>query len=296
MVTFSCIAYAVRTASNSTPNPIKLSHAQQLVAASFGYNSLAALQASNYESEAYDEAKHFVLDTALLSSRAQELKLPHALDELELLIQSAINERIASARFYSPEMMLDEFVRSKLEHFVLNHDETSGAMAMTNNDGIDEIYLPFDELVMSELPLPGESLALEFDGHISMVPDTERPYSGHHIDVTGRVILERVGRVCIAEPIFEVNAKLDFGWGDEDIPPKVPLSQALAEELGIELSEAEELVDAEPLAVESNDDLVYRYTYDFSLFASPAVAKKLIAKHGSLQIDVPPWFFDRVRH
>lgn len=297
MVTISCIAYAVRAASNSIPNPIKLSHAQQLVAASFGYKSLAAYQASSDESETLDEAKHFVLDTALLNSRAQELKLPHEFTELELLLQTAINERLPSAQFYSSEMKLDNYVRNKMDHFVLNHGETSGAMAMTNNDGIDEIYLPFDDVVISELPPPGETSVLEFEGHVSMVPDTERPYSGHKVDVEGRVILDRVGRVCIAEPVFEISAQLNYDWGNEDEPPTVSLAQALADELGLELSEAEQLVDAaEPIADESNDGLVYRYTYDFSLYASPAVAQKLIAKHGSLQIDVPSWFFDRVRH
>lgn len=72
------------------------------------------------------------------------------------------------------------------------------------------------------------------------------------------------------------------------------LAQALADELGLDISEAKDLVDAEVLADKSDDGLVYRYVYDFSLYVSPTVAKKLMAKYRRLQVEVPSWFFDRV--
>lgn len=204
MVTISCIAYAVRTASDSTSHPVKLSHAQQLVAAAFGYKSLAAYQASKEESAALDEAAHFVLDGQLLFSRSLELKLPHEFTELALLLQTAFKERLPTARLHSSEMELDGYVRDLVQNLVLNHGDTSSAMAMTNNDGIDEIYLPFDDVSLAELPPPGETMGVEFDGHVSMTLDIERPYSGHKIDVKARLILERKGRVYISEPICEV--------------------------------------------------------------------------------------------
>ena len=43
----SGIAYAIRSDSAQSPHPIKLSHAQQCVAAALGYKSLASLQASD---------------------------------------------------------------------------------------------------------------------------------------------------------------------------------------------------------------------------------------------------------
>lgn len=296
MVTISAIAYAVRTASESTPHPIKLSQAQQLVAAAFGYKSLAAYQASKEESKDLDDAAHFILDIELLSRRAQELKLPHMACEMAALLQNAFKERLPAAQLHPSEITLDGYVRDLVQNAILNHWGTNGAMAMTNNDGIDEIYLPFNEVVLADLPPPGDVLDEEFIGHVTMTVDTERPYCGHKIDVEARLVIERKGRVCIAEPACEViSAKLNWGGDDsEDNPPTVSLAQALADELDLELSEAEELVDAEPLDDQSDDGIVYRYVYDFSDYASPAVAKKLMAKYGDLQIEVPAWFFDRV--
>lgn len=297
MVTISCIAYAVRTASNSTTNPVKLNHAQQLVAAALGYKSLAAYQAAKNESKSLDEASHFVLDDQLLVTRSQELNLPHKASELEFLLQAAFQERLPSARLHPSELAMDDYIRDLVQRFALNHGDTVSAMAMTNNDGIDEIYLPFDDLIMGRLPPLGEVVEMECDGHISMTPDIERPYSGHKIDVKVRLILERKGKVCIAEPFCEISAQLNYDWArDEDEIPTVSLAKALADELGLEVSEVEGMIDAEPLADESDDGLLYRYVYDFTEYASPEVAKKLMAKYGSLQVEVPSWFFDRVNH
>ena len=91
---------------------------------------------------------------------------------------------------------------------------------------------------------------------------------------------------------------LDWSWGadDDDEPPKVSLAKALSEETGLTVAEAEELVDAEAVANESDDGVVYEYVFDFSGFASPATAAKLQSKYGSLQVEVFPSFFDRVAH
>lgn len=296
MVTISAIAYAVRTASEATSHPLKLSHAQQLVAAALGYRSLAAYQASPGEAEALNDAAHFVLDDQLLVARAQELRLPNVVDGLTSLLHTAFEERLPSAQIHASSAALDAYVRDIVQEVVLTHGNTASATAMTNSNGIREIYLPFDDVVLHDLPL-GEVLREDFVGHVSMEVDTERPYHGHKIDVEARLVLERKGRACIAEPICEVvSAKLNYGWNaeDEDDVPTVSLAQALADELGLELAEAEELVDAEAMADESDDGLLYRYIYDFRDHASPTVAEKLIAKYGSLEVEVPAWFFDRV--
>lgn len=300
MVTISSIAYALRTASASTSNPIKLSQAQQLVAAAFGYKSLAAYQASAEESQDLDEAAHFVLQTQLLQIRSKDLALPHTLDNLVVLLEEAFRERHSAATLYKSDIELDGYVRDMVQAIVLNNENTASALAMTNNDGIDEIYLPFDDIVIADLPL-ADVLDMEFDGHVTVVPDIDRPYSGHKVDVRTRLIIERKGRACIAEPACEViYSHLSYKWnGDEDDDSeedrsKVSLAQALADELGIDLVDAEELVDSDFLTDDSDDGLVYRYVYDFD-GAPAAIAAKLMAKYGTLQVEVPSWFFDRVR-
>ena len=88
-------------------------------------------------------------------------------------------------------------------------------MAETNNDGVDEVYLPV-EISLDAVPPRGEVLTLSFDGHVAMALDTERPYTGHRIDVTGMLILERFGQQLYADPVIELErASLDTAWADE---------------------------------------------------------------------------------
>lgn len=297
-VGISSLAYAVRKASESTPQPLKHGHAQQLVAAALGYNTLAAHQAAvaeGAESEHLDAAAHAVLDEDLIVERAAELQLPQPEDALVELVRAAFKSELPGTRLHRNDDALADALRDYVDSTAYNHGETGSAMAATNNDGVQEIYLPLD-FTLAELPPLGEVLELEIDGHISMKPDIERPYSGHKIDVRGTLFFERVGRVAISEPEFHLeSAKLDYNWdGDADEPPKVPLAQALAEELGITPEEAEDLVDVEPHAIEGNDDMVFGYVFDFSEVVSPDLRAKLLAKHGSLQAQVSPSFFDRV--
>ena len=71
--------------------------------------------------------------------------------------------------------------------------------------------------------------------------------------------------------------------------------QALADEFGLTLEEAEELVDAEEHEIEGHDDAVYGYYFDFGQYASPAVAAKLMAKFGRLDnLRVDSNFFDQI--
>jgi hypothetical protein len=257
-VGISSLAYAVRKASETTPHPLKHGHASQLVAAALGYNTLAAHQAAvaeGAESEHLEAAAHAVLDEALLVHRAAELSLPQSEAALVDLVRGAFKTELPGTALHRHDDALSDALRDLLDGRAYNHDQTSSAMAATNNDGVAEIYLPLD-LTLAELPPRGEVFELEIEGHIAMKPDIERPYSGHKIDVRCSLFIERVGRVAIAEPEFRLEtAKLDYNWdGDRDEePPKVPLAQALAEELGISQDEAEELVDVEPLPIEGHD-------------------------------------------
>jgi len=171
-------------------------------------------------------------------------------------------------------------------------------VATTNNDGVDEVYIPLDEFNLDALPPLGQVLDEEIEGHVAMVVDPERPYSGHMIDVRVQFTVERKGKVSVGEPVCEVTHVMlrsdSFDEYEEENIPLVSLAQALADETGLSLSEADELVDAESLVDESDDGLVYGYIFDFSHDAPPAVARKLMRKYGSLSVRVPPSFFERV--
>lgn len=299
MVDIFSVAFAVRTASKSTSNPIQLSHAQQLAAAALGYKSLAAFQASPLEAPTLDDAAHFVLDGGLLADRARDLGLPHQIPQLAVLLQQAFAERLPGAHLHQSEGDLHNYITSLVDDVALNDDAVSGEMASTNGDSIDEVYIPVDDIELASLPPLGELLEMELEGHIAMGIDTERPYSGHKIEVQVHLAIERTGKVSIAEPVCEVvSAQLDWSWGadDEDGPPKVSLAQALADETGLTVAEAEELTDAEALPNESDDGMVYGYVFDFNGYATPSTAAKLEAKYGSLHVEVSPSFFEQVAH
>lgn len=231
-VGISSLAYAVRKASESTPQPLKHGHAQQLVAAALGYNSLAAYQAAvaeGAESEHLDAAAHAVLDEDLVVERAAELQLPQSEGAVVELVRAAFRSELPGAKLHRNDDALADAIRDYVDSTAYNHEKTGSEMAATNNDGVEEIYLPLD-MTLAELPPLGDVLELEIDGHISMRPDIERPYSGHKIDVRGTLVIERVGRVAIAELDFRVeSANLDYNWyGEDDGPPKVPLAQGQA--------------------------------------------------------------------
>ncbi|MDN7445650.1 hypothetical protein QZM64_41535 [Burkholderia cepacia] len=210
MPSLSSLAYALRVQSQANATPIVLGHAQQLIAAALGYNTLAAYQASPDEA-ALDDARHFVLDLDLVEQRAQELDVAVSAEQLGALLSSAFADQLPQARFHRSESALEDYIRDRLDHLVTNDAEAASQMAMTNSDGIGEVYLPFD-LSLADLPMdvPTE---IEVLGHIGMEQDLERPYSGHIIDIEASVSVERTGRVLIAEPdITVIEAKLNYDW------------------------------------------------------------------------------------
>lgn len=290
------IAHAVRVLSTPSPTPIKLSHAQQCVAAALGHRTLAACQASGEPAD-IGSATHAALDVDLLMQRSRDLGLPHDEAALFSLLVAAFGQKLPSTTVYRSVEALEDALRAMVQHVVLNHEDTSGAMAVTNNDGIGEIYLPFD-IDLDQLPTDGELVEVPIEGHITMEVDVERPYAGHRINVEARLTLSRLGRACLAATCSVQSARLDYNWGGDDehddAPPKVSLAEALAETLGLSLDDADELVDAEVHTIDGNDDMVYGYLFDFTSVASKAIARKIEKKHGSLSVRVPAHFFEQV--
>ena len=210
-VSLTSIAHALRVQSQANATPIILGHAQQLIAAALGYNTLAAYQASLEES-ALECARHFVLDLDLVHQRAHELGVIVSAEQLGALLRSTFAGQLPQARFHRSESALEDYIRDRLDHLVTNDAEAASQMAMTNGDGIGEVFLPFD-LSLANVPPPGEAIEIEVLGHIGMDQDLERPYSGHIIDIEASVSVERTGRVSIAEPdITVIEAKLNYDW------------------------------------------------------------------------------------
>jgi hypothetical protein len=294
------LAHSLRQNTAGSAAPIALSRGQQLICAALGHKSLAsyqAAQAAAHEPRDLDGVAHVLPDYRLLGQRAKELGVAIPATGLRQLVDQAFEERLSHAQLHDSYGSMVEELHDEMQEVVLSDDAVNGQMANANYDGVDEVYFePAQE--PAEAPL-SEPLSIAVSGQVTLGIDTERPYSGHQVMVKVGVTMQRLGRRCLGEPEIEVlAAALDQDWSDreDDEPrPRRSLAQALAEELNIDVVEAEQLTDAEPEALTGNsDEMTYSYLFDFTRHASPALAAKLMKLHGSLQLEVAPWFFDAV--
>lgn len=297
----SDLAHSVRKNSAAAAVPVPLGHAQQLVAAALGYKTFAAYQAAQataQEPASLTAVHHVVLDEDLLDQRAGELRVAPTPDRLHALIDAAFRERAPHTRIHASYAAFEDYLRQHVDQVVMEDDDVNSEMANANYDGVDEVYFDF-EVEFEKVPVGG-ALDIDLDGHVGLGIDTERPYAGHIVNVEGTLSVERLGHHCFGAVDCQVTkADLDTDWGDddhEDGPPVRSMSQAYADLLGLDLHEVGNLVDveAEPRDGHSGE-MVYSYILDFTDYASPEVARKILQHHASLRIEVGPDFFENVR-
>lgn len=81
----------------------------------------------------------------------------------------------------------------------------------------------------------------------------------------------RLGRRCFEVPEVEVlSADLDRDWRDDgDSAPVKTMAEALSEELGISVAEADELANAEPRELTGHSGESFSgYEFDFTRYAT----------------------------
>lgn len=298
-VGISNLAYSIRFSSESSANPIGLGHAQQLVAAVLGYNSFAAFQAAQKASQEppfLDSIKNIVCDGARVVARAEELGLKSR--ALYDLMHDAFKECLPDAKFHDDEDSLAEALSDEFKPIVIDHEDVNAEMASANFDGIDELY--FEGVVDIEKATDKE-LTVVIEGHVGLGADPERPFNGDMVNVKGTAILPRLGRRSFGDAIFNVTkAELDESFAlhgeDEDLLPIRSMSQAISDLLGIPVAALQSLANVEAQEQSgSSGDMVYGYVLDFQGLATPGQKKKILARHGSLQVEVGPSFFEGIR-
>lgn len=294
------LAHSIRKNTASSAAPIPLSRGQQLVAAALGHKSLAsfqAAQAAELEPQDFHGLAHVVPDLDLLSARAQELGISAQGAQLRALVETAFKERLPRTRIHRSFDSLAGSFHDKMQSSVSNDNLVSSELANANHDGIEEVYIE-TELEPDKADI-GEPVVVSIPVQVTLGIDTERPYSGHKVSVELDVTMQRCGRRCFDELDIEVlSAALDYDWGgsDDDVPLNRSLAQALAEVLSISVADAEELVDVEPLELTGQSgDMTYGFLFDFTNYASPELATKLLKQHGSLKLEVGPSFFEGVQ-
>lgn len=300
-ISISDLAHSVRKNSVSVAAPVQLGHAQQFIVAALGYKSLAAYQAAKaaaLEPQDLGNVHHVVLDYHKLDQRASELGAAPTPSQLHELIDAAFKERAPGTHIHASHADFDNYLREHVEQVVIEDDYVNSEMANANYDGIDEVYFDF-EIESKNVPI-GSSLKIDLAGHVGLSTDTERPYAGHIVNVEGFLTVERLGQHSFGAVDCQVtNAELDTNWGDDDYdgePAPRSVSQAYAELLGLELHEVGNLADVEAMELDgSSGEMVYGYLLDFTDYASPEIAQKILHHHSSLRIEVGPGFFEGVR-
>lgn len=294
-------AHFIRKSTAQTSEPISLSHAQQLVCAALGHKTLASFQTSQadgQEPQSFDSVEHVVIDSDLLLTRARELGIQFSKQRLEWLITSALKSRNPNIQHHLTfSELIDEF-QEGMQDAALQDDYVNSAMANANYDGVEEVYITADQ--EPNLEPFDEPLTVEVSGHVTLGIDLERPYCGHQVQFSMEATIQRSGRRCFEEAGAEftvVAAGLDDGLSDDHEPDSKPtLAEELSTRLNIELSEAEELIDAEPMELSgSSGEMTYSLLFDFTEHASPALAAKLLQQRGSLQLEVETSFFALVQ-
>ena len=176
------LAYSLRVASASSSHPVKLSHAQQFVAAALGYGSLAAYQAADKECKKIDDGVHILVYSGLLQDQAAILDVPLDHAALFAMLSEAFGQQLPRARLYATASDFADRLTEIVQAHVPNDDVVASQTAMTNSDGIREIYFEV-HFTEDDLPVVGDYPELPIQGHVTMEQDVERPYSGHHVDV-----------------------------------------------------------------------------------------------------------------
>ncbi|MBI2768356.1 MAG: hypothetical protein HYX47_01930 [Burkholderiales bacterium] len=295
-VDVSAISFAIRSQTAATPHPIKLSHAQQCVAAALGHNSLASLQASQDAGAALDLDSHVVLDPALLEARAGALGVSMPVGELLALVTASLRHQLHGIDIHASLDECEDAIRNAMNNRALNDEQVAGELATVNSDGLDEVYLPVD-IPWDQVPSDGKPLEIAVEGHISMNIDDERPYWGHKVDVSAMLEVSHPATAVWQATLHISSARLNRPGDDDDRdePALISLEQALVEELDVSWEEADLLVDAPMHETASEDGLVYSYIFDFSRLDLPArLQRKITKKAGSLQFEVQPSFRERL--
>lgn len=208
---------------------ISLGHTQQLLAASLGYGSLAAIQASTEEVPGLEGADFVILDIAGLTARAASLGLGSVSDQITGAIVSAIkSDPEPPAVFLTPLDFIEDVAGRFANDTVMDHDAVSDAAANTN---------AYFEGAYLEATEPEEALKdcrefweIPVEGNVGMDQDPDKPFSGDNILVKGVVRVWKAGRVCLMN-----DMELDIGAGVDD--SYLGVSEFLCKRVGLQLME-----------------------------------------------------------
>lgn len=299
----SDVTLGFRSHSGGSGLSISHGHAQQLLAAALGYKALASYQAAkktSQEPENFDQIRHIVIDRACLTDRSVELDVRCDIEQLSSFLTSAFADRVDGLVLHRSYSDLEDYIRNQVTQLVESNGRIIGEMADLNHDGLDEVYFDLD-IGFDQIKV-GQPLLNDVAGHVSLNPDTERPYTATTIDFQLSLTVERLGKRCYSAVEYEMTDvlarwPLDYDYDEDNEPPVRSRAQVFAELLGWGVDEVQELQDVDEMPLDgSSGDMIYGYLIDFTNYASSELAARIMQEHGTLQFTVGPNFFDGVRY
>ncbi|MCX2562241.1 hypothetical protein OQ252_12670 [Acetobacter farinalis] len=189
-------------------------HAHELVAAYFGYRSVAALRAEgSYQLNMLEEAEILIPDLTLMQQRIGRLRgLPVDLLPVGVLAEE-ISRFLVDSGYFAGDIWHTSNLAEYMETDVIQHyttiieDDLSGQMSETN------AY--FDQLDIEKVELAkGENaLTVDVSGSLSGKHDWDRMFHGDSITFNAVMTFQRVaGRVAYMKPDIATGGTVNNGY------------------------------------------------------------------------------------
>jgi hypothetical protein len=215
----ACADLLRSTYSNLPGGKLRSSHAHEIVAAYFGYNTAAALRAEDkYPLTALSEAEILIPDLQTLDKRVPQLNaLPAGFPGVNELADT-LTRFIREQDYFSGDVWmtreLDEYMNVSFiqDDPAMIEDDLSGQISTTN------AY--FDELYVEEVDLSFDidTLVANISGSLNGENDPDQMYYGDSIHFKTVMTFQRVAaRVAFLRPGLETSGAIDLSGFDGDV-------------------------------------------------------------------------------
>lgn len=287
-----CADFLRKNHSSQSTEKLKASHARELVAAFFGYQSHAALIAEKaYPLFKLEESYIFIPNIPLMNHRRSKLNelpndLSRSIDLAKLLSDMLVDEGLSSGDVWLDETLEDYLIDVFLPGCQnLIDDQLSGVMAETNAGFFDEPF--YDNVQIEERD---DELIAVVRAQYKGEPVADKPFCGDNLDVIVQVTLPRMaGKRGFYDFELEVGGDVNDDWLEMPYG-KVPMSR-LASELGL-TDEELELLEWSVHNNDSDDGLIYSFVLTFDESCPPEVLAKIEGLSDNLTISVSANAFD----
>lgn len=203
----SSITFRVRQALAAQGIHLSAGHAQQLLAAGFGHNNLASMQASG-DADRLDDAEDIVFDVEKFKERASDLEAPADAEEFLAALKAEFPRARHHRSLDNYHHSLQQYVDDAIENDGLVVSQTS----MTNGGmPTAEVQLELEaELASTDVM----DIQEELKGLVTVEQDPDKVFWGDKVEVEATLYVGRLGRRLFGERRLDVS-RARLRWMNE---------------------------------------------------------------------------------